>query len=369
MPDKSLYRVLPDSFSKQTFRLLLACLLGVLLYCIFLFINLGITIKFSPAILMESSFCIVFFYGELELIFRLDRYMQGRFKAQPYQANRYLTEYITLLTASLLLLTAAFVLPVMFILYLFDILTFNEYLWWQLRQSYSLVAIVTTLLYLGKTAYITYVRLKQVEVETERLQKESVQQQFETLKNYVNPAFLFSSLDTLTELVPHDKEQAAQYIHQLSGVYRYILENKNKELVTLAREATFMQAYTYLLNIQYGAALDLTWKIEEESRDWCVPPLTLQFVVENLLQHLNPTNENTLKLQLAGAEEQLLICYHMQKSTPKPVLLKNNLLKIMQKYEYLTDRKINISQLGAATLVSIPLLKVSNEPRAIVSTT
>lgn len=370
MPDKDLYRLLPDAFHKKRFRLLLATLLGALLYCIFLFINLGTTVKFSPAILMESSFCILFFYGELELVSRLDRYMHRRFREQPHRAKRYLAEYGALLLGSLLLLAAAFVLPVLFILNLFDNLTFNEYLWWQLRQSFVLVAIITSLLFLVKTAYTTYVRLKQMEVETERLQKESVQQQFETLKNHVNPAFLFGSLDTLTNLVAHDKKQAAQYIHRLAGVYRYILENKDKELVTLGRESAFMQeGYAYLLGVRYGAALSLTLVVEEESRDWCLPPLTLQFVVENLVQHFNPTLGNALRLQITGTGNQLLIRYRTPHAVSEAVLFKNSLLRIMRKYEYLTDRKITSRQQGADMLVSIPLLKVSREPHGIVSAT
>ena len=79
--------------------------------------------------------------------------------------------------------------------------------------------------------------------EVERFKKENTEFRFEMLRNQVNPHFLFNSLNTLSSIMHHDLNTAANYIRRLSEVYRYVLENRQKDLVTLKTEIQFINAF------------------------------------------------------------------------------------------------------------------------------
>src|SRR5690606_37572095 len=62
---------------------------------------------------------------------------------------------------------------------------------------------------------------------------------FDALKNQLDPHFLFNSLNVLTSLIEEDPEQAQRFTTSLSKVYRYVLEQKDKDLVTVDEELQF----------------------------------------------------------------------------------------------------------------------------------
>ena len=70
-------------------------------------------------------------------------------------------------------------------------------------------------------------------VQVEKYKAESLQAQLQNIKNQINPHFLFNNLSVLSSLVYKDQDKAVDFINQISKVYRYLLENSNKELVSL----------------------------------------------------------------------------------------------------------------------------------------
>ena len=120
-------------------------------------------------------------------------------------------------------------------------------------------------------------------LDAERLQKENARAQYDALKNQVNPHFLFNSLNALTQLVYEDQDKAATFIKQLSEVYRYVLDTREKELVTIDEELSFIRSYLFLQQIRFGQKLQIS--ILVDSRDTLLPPLALQILVENAIKH------------------------------------------------------------------------------------
>ncbi len=99
------------------------------------------------------------------------------------------------------------------------------------------------------------IQWKKSAVQAERLEKESVRAQYESLRNQVNPHFLFNSLNALTHLVYEDQDKAARFIKQLSEVYRYVLETRDKEVVPIEEELKFIDSYLFLQKIRFGDKL------------------------------------------------------------------------------------------------------------------
>jgi len=118
-----------------------------------------------------------------------------------------------------------------------------------------------------------------------RVQKENLQSQFDVLKQQVNPHFLFNSLNVLTALIKLDPNLAVNFSGNLSKVYRYVLENKDNELVELKTELQFLDAYIMLLNIRFVGKLNVNINIPENRLNDLIIPLAMQLLIENAIKH------------------------------------------------------------------------------------
>lgn len=139
----------------------------------------------------------------------------------------------------------------------------------------------------------------------QKLHEEKVAYQYQTLKNQVNPHFLFNSLNTLSSLVHTDANLADQYIQKLASTYRYILDNNQNNLVPVANELKFVTDYFYLHQLRGKEKFRL--QIDELiPSDVLVLPVSLQLLVENALKHNAATRENPLTIQIRAEESGYL---------------------------------------------------------------
>ena len=199
---------------------------------------------------------------------------------------------------------------------------------------------------------------KQSAVEAEQFKKESIKAQFETLKNQVNPHFLFNSLNTLSGLIDMDKELSKGFIDNLSQVYRYVLQNKDEELVTLKTEHNFIQAFIQLLKKRHGDRIDFEFDIQKEDLKKNIPPMSLQLLVENAVKHNIASRKKPLKIIISSDGQSLKVQNNLQK---KKVLNSTGigLNNIRNRYQFLTDRSIEIIENENTFEVKIPLIEVA----------
>ena len=139
-----------------------------------------------------------------------------------------------------------------------------------------------------------------------RLQKENLQSQFEVLRQQVNPHFLFNSLNVLTSLIKLEPDLAEKFTEHLSKVYRYVLENKDNDLVDLKTELDFLDAYLFLLNIRFMDKIAVTINIENDKTDWLILPLALQLLIENAIKHNSMSKKTPLRIDLFIDENNFL---------------------------------------------------------------
>ncbi len=135
--------------------------------------------------------------------------------------------------------------------------------------------------------------------ELERFKKENAEFRFESLRSQVNPHFLFNSLNTLSSLVYSSQEKAEQFIRELSDVYRYILENRENELITLGKELKVANSYIFLNKIRFEKSLDVNIEVSEKSKQLLIAPLTLQLLIENAIKHNVISVKRPLLLNIA----------------------------------------------------------------------
>ncbi len=151
--------------------------------------------------------------------------------------------------------------------------------------------------------------LKLTEANTQliRLQKENLQSQFEVLRQQVNPHFLFNSLNVLTSLIKLEPDLAEKFTEHLSKVYRYVLENKDNDLVNLQTELDFLDAYIFLLNIRFMDKIEVNVEIADDKKSLLILPLALQLLIENAIKHNSMSKKNPLKIRISVDTENTLI--------------------------------------------------------------
>ena len=197
---------------------------------------------------------------------------------------------------------------------------------------------------------------KQSLLEVERHKTESANAQLQNLKNQLNPHFLFNNLSVLSSLVYQNQDKAVDFINELSKVYRYVLDNKNAELVSLPEELDFLEHYIYLLKIRFGTNISFIIKIDKDTEKLYLPPMCLQMLVENTIQHNETSQAKPLEVSIFTKNNRLYITNPIQPRSDKTESSQTGLKNIQTRYAFFTDVKVEINQNERLFSVSLPLI-------------
>src|SRR6204780_425241 len=142
----------------------------------------------------------------------------------------------------------------------------------------------------------------------EQLNIAKAQAELEALKNQIDPHFIFNSLNTLSYLITKDPLNARLYNDTLARVYRYILSNKEKDLVLLKEEVEFISNYFYLLKIRFGDAISMVIEITDlGSENYLIPPISLQALVENAIKHNEFSEKKPLTINVSISADYVIV--------------------------------------------------------------
>jgi LytS/YehU family sensor histidine kinase len=189
----------------------------------------------------------------------------------------------------------------------------------------------------------------------QQLREEKLIFQNETLKNQVNPHFLFNSLNTLSALVATQPEVAEEFIHRLSSIYRYILENSSKDRVPLGVELSFINDYYYLHKIRDDGKILLDIKVNE-SDDYEILPVSLQILVENAIKHNKATRESPLRISIYIENKYVIVKNNLQKMALQLNSTQIGLKNLDQRVSLVTKKALIIEETTTEFIVKIPLL-------------
>ena len=197
-----------------------------------------------------------------------------------------------------------------------------------------------------------------IELENEKLRSESLQSQFESLKNQVSPHFLFNSLTALKVLIEESPALAKQYVSHLSQVLRYTLQSKIKQVVTLNEELEFTESYLFLLKMRYDTNLTIKTMIDKNFGFWNLPPLTIQTLVENAVKHNEISNEFPFEITISTSEnETLRVANKIQEKLSPEEGTGIGLVNLSKLFRLLGEKEIQIYKTGGEFVVEVPLLK------------
>lgn len=217
---------------------------------------------------------------------------------------------------------------------------------------FVITAIATTLFY----AVIYWKSVQDSKVKQSKIIAGAASAKFDALKNQLDPHFLFNSLNVLASLIEENPKQATKFTTSLSKVYRYVLEQKNKELVPLEEELSFARTYMNLIKMRFEDSIVVNIPEHASHGDYKVVPLSLQLLLENAVKHNQVTPSKKLHITIYEEGNRLYIQNNIQE---KQVIKKSSgvgLQNIRQRYYLLSKSEVHIKDDGLNFKVGIPLL-------------
>jgi two-component system, LytTR family, sensor kinase len=193
--------------------------------------------------------------------------------------------------------------------------------------------------------------------QAQKLKEEKMVFQYETLKNQVNPHFLFNSLNTLSSLVSSNTALAELFIQKLSAIYRYVLEYREVELVDLQTELNFVNDYFYLQQIRDDDKISLT--IEEMKMEhYKILPISLQLLVDNALKHNSATRERPLNIVISKQEDTLVVKNNLQKKLSIEPSSQIGLKNVGERVKFITKKELQVTETANEFIVAVTLMVV-----------
>ena len=233
-----------------------------------------------------------------------------------HQVARILAELlITNVTVTVLMVGASFILyPLHGLMGIERTMSFDEHLF----EEITMGIVMNMLLVSMAEGTFFFNQWKNSVLLSERLERENVQSQLEVLKSQVNPHFLFNSLNVLSSLVHADADKAEEFIDEFASVYRYILNIQGQTVVTLREELHFLDSYIFLQKIRFKDGLKMHLHIDAQQLGNCLPPLSLQMLVENAIKHNVVGKEKPLHIRIFTKGNALYIVNNLQVRQDEP---------------------------------------------------
>lgn len=227
--------------------------------------------------------------------------------------------------------------------------------YWGLRTSYIaiLISFIVSLIFVAIAFFRNW---KKSLIEAERFKTEMLMYKYESLQNQINPHFLFNSFNVLSDLVYEDQKKAVGFITQLSQLFRYVLDSRDKELVTLKEELEFMDAYAYLLRSRFEEKLTIQKELEAGEHEMIVP-MTLQLLIENCVKHNEISGSQPLTIRIMRNGEYIRVENNLQPKPSGAESKNTGLSNIRQQYRYFTDKEIVIIETDRSYSVEVPVIK------------
>ncbi len=223
-------------------------------------------------------------------------------------------------------------------------------------DDYYISLLITLVVLIIFHSFYFYKRRQENKVKEQKIIAGTASAKFDALKNQLDPHFLFNSLNVLTSLIEEDPYQAQKFTTSLSKVYRYVLEQKNKDLVSVDEELQFAKTYVRLLKMRFEESIVFEIPDKCSNPDAKIIPLSLQLLLENAVKHNVVTSDKPLHIKVYEDEGELVVSNNLQE---KQVVKKSSgvgLTNIQQRYAILTNREVEISKSPSDFSVKLPML-------------
>lgn len=328
--------------------------IGTVIFIVFLITYLfqGAEIQFNQKLLEEYIENIVFSVVIYTANAYLFNFLNNRFKEKLYTPRK--------LILSVLLATTVSVVSIFFVRLFYSVFVFEksitEFIIAEKPKYYLIslsIATVVTLIYYG----VFYWKHRQeTKITEQKIIAGTASAKFDALKNQLDPHFLFNSLNVLTSLIDENPRMAQKFTTSLSKVYRYVLEQKDKELITIDEELKFAKTYMTLLQLRFEDSIIFEIPEHASNPEAKVVPLSLQILLENTIKHNVVMQDRPLHIKIYERDNFLIVENNLQ---PKEVIKQSSgvgLGNVKQRYGLLTKREFSVYKTEEAFIAKLPIL-------------
>ena len=193
----------------------------------------------------------------------------------------------------------------------------------------------------------------------QKLIQEKLQYQYQTLKQQVNPHFLFNSLNTLSSLINTLPGIAETFTNKLSAIYRYILDNGAKDKIPLQSEIFFVTDYFFLYQVRDESKVFLNIRVND-CLECLIIPVSLQVLVENALKHNVASKEKPLTIDIFCEGEYIIVKNNLQKMDTLVESAGIGLKNLGERSKLITGKELVVKETQNEFIVKMPYM-VNNE--------
>jgi sensor histidine kinase YesM len=218
--------------------------------------------------------------------------------------------------------------------------------------------LVNLLLHLLNTIMLFFEESRVNNMKAEELKRLNAQAELQLIKTQLNPHFLFNNLNVLSALVMQNNAEANQFIDAFSKVYRYILHNHDKELVSLRQELEHIDPYIFLLKKRFGDALQISIDVPAKHNNALIIPAALQMLIENAIKHNVVSRQKPLYIKLqANGKQTIAVSNNLQVKKETQYSTEIGLQNIVKRYQLVSDNEVIINSDENEFKVTIPLIQ------------
>lgn len=335
-------------------EILKSVIIGIIIFMILQLMNLVVNQKLPTLVALKWNFIftlmysVVLYFANAVIFIQLDKH----FEKNRFHIKRLI---IGFLASFLISGIAIFFLRIVEDV-VFENKTFSEFLKNENPSNYIVALVITVIVSLLIHLVYFYKAYQENRVKQEKIIAGNASAQFESLKNQLDPHFLFNSLNVLSSLIEENPENAQKFTTSLSKIYRYVLEQRDKELVSVAEELRFAKTYMNLLKMRFENSITFELPESFENEEAKVVPLALQLLLENAIKHNVVSEQKPLHIKISIEENQLVVENNLQKKetlqTRKGVGLQN----IVDRYAIISTRKVAIEETNEFFKIKLPIL-------------
>ncbi|MCU1284033.1 MAG: yehU 2 [Acidobacteriales bacterium] len=243
--------------------------------------------------------------------------------------------------------------------------------WVSLFSYYLIGNLIDNLLVYGIIACIAHAldifeKYKLREIKTAQLQTQLAEANLQTLKNQIQPHFLFNTLHNISALMHEDVELAENMMTDLSDLLRQTLESGDAHEATVSEEIKALEPYLSIQRTRFQDRLTFELRIDPEALSALLPTMVIHTLVENSVRHgIAPrASAGKVTVQVAKTDNVLGIAvtdngvgvnFPIQEAFAKGIGLKNTRERLRQLYgdNFSLDLE-NLRGSGFGVFVSIP---------------
>lgn len=279
-------------------------------------------------------------------------FLDKKFITERFSAKRILVGFASSFVVTLFII---FLLQI-FINVVIDGNTFQTYWADEKPANYVFATVMTFIVLLCFYTFYIYKAYNENKVKEQKVIAGTASAQFESLKNQIDPHFLFNSLNVLSSLIEENPDNAQKFTTSLSKIYRYVLEQKDKELVPVEEELAFAKTYMNLLKMRFENSISYEVPTGFDNLEAKVVPLSLQLLLENTIKHNVVSEKKPLHIKIYIENNYLIVANNLQKKEVLQDRKGVGLQNIVNRYALISERKVLVDETQNEFKVKIPIL-------------